>query len=78
MMNEEAKKLRSLNHSLKLAKASADEEYLAEEDSLRIAEQSLRNQLKEESHTKIILQVNYIVHRKRRFQNHTLDGKNGF
>ena len=56
-MNDETKKLRGLNHSLKLAKASAEEVYFTEEDSLRTAEHSLKNQLKEESHTRAILQA---------------------
>ena len=63
-MNDETKKLRALNHSLKLAKASAEEAYLTEEDSLRTAEHSLKNQLKEESHTRTVLQVNYLVDTK--------------
>ncbi|CAB3981261.1 Hypothetical predicted protein [Paramuricea clavata] len=57
MMNEEVKKLKTLNHSLKLAKARAEEDYFTEEDSLRTAEQSLKNQLKEESHARTILQA---------------------
>lgn len=61
MMNEESKKLRTLNHSLKLAKTRAEEDYFTEEDSLRSSEQSLKNQLKEESHARTILQVSGIL-----------------
>ena len=57
MMNEEGKKLRTLNHSLKLAKTRTEEDYFTEEDSLRTAEQTLKNQFKEESHTRTVLQV---------------------
>ena len=60
-MNEEAKKLRTLNHSLKSGKACEEENYFTEEDSLRSAEHSLRNQLKEESHTRTVLQVGVVV-----------------
>lgn len=56
-MNEEMKKLRTLNHSLKLMKARAEEDYFTEEDSLRAVELSLKNQLKDESHARTILQV---------------------
>lgn len=60
-MNEEAKKLKTLNQSLKFAKARTEEDFFTEEESLRSAEQSLKNQLKEELHNRTILQVNYVI-----------------
>ena len=55
MMAEEIKKV--LNQSLKTTKTQRDEEYFVEEEGLRSAESSLRSQLKEESHTRTVLQV---------------------
>ncbi|XP_028391567.1 coiled-coil domain-containing protein 178-like isoform X2 [Dendronephthya gigantea] len=57
MMNEEAKKLKTLNHSLKISKARVEEDFFTEEESLKSSEQSLRNQLKEESNNRTILQA---------------------
>ena len=57
MMAEEIKKVKVLNQSLKTTKTQRDEEYFLEEEGLRSAESSLRSQLKEESHTRTVLQV---------------------
>lgn len=57
MMAEEIKKVKVLNQSLKTTKTQRDEEYFVEEEGLRSAESSLRSQLKEESHTRTVLQV---------------------
>ena len=59
MMSEETKKITILNTSLKATKVQEETSYFNEEETMKGVEGTLKAQLKEESHMRTVLQVQW-------------------